>query len=122
MTDIEVRAAGADEFDAVRAVFSGAMMFDPGPQNELDQQLFEPERTLVATDGAQVVGTVMALTRDISVPGAVVDAAHVTGVGVLATHRRRGVMSRLIGQQLRAVPEAVAVLWASESAIYGRFG
>ncbi|HZX02941.1 GNAT family N-acetyltransferase [Kribbella sp.] len=122
MTDIEVRAAGADEWGAVRAVFSGAMMFDPGPEDELDRQLFEAERTLVATDGAEVVGTVMALTRDLSVPGAVVDAAHVTGVGVRATHRRRGVMSRLIGRQLRDVPEAIALLWASESAIYGRFG
>ncbi|MFF0269297.1 GNAT family N-acetyltransferase [Kribbella sp. NPDC004536] len=122
MTDIEVRAARADEWNAVRGVFSGAMMFDPGPPNELDQQLYEAERALVAADGDEVVGTVLALTRDLSVPGAVVDAAHVTGVGVLATHRRRGVMSRLIGQQLRDVPEAIAVLWASEPAIYGRFG
>jgi predicted acetyltransferase len=122
MTDIEVRTAGAGEFGAVRAVFSRAMMFDPGPDNELEQQLFEAERTLVAADGADVVGTTMTLTRDLSVPGAVVDAAHVTGVGVLATHRRRGVMSRLIGQQLHDVPEAIAVLWASEPAIYGRFG
>ncbi|GAA3119665.1 putative acetyltransferase [Kribbella aluminosa] len=122
MSEIEVRAAGADEFGAVQAVFSAAMMFDPGPENELDQQLFEADRTLVATDGSAVVGTVMALTRDLSVPGAVVDAAHVTGVGVLATHRRRGLMARLIGQQLRDVPEAIAALWATESGIYGRFG
>ncbi|GAA1608603.1 MULTISPECIES: GNAT family N-acetyltransferase [Kribbella] len=122
MTEIEVRTAGVADMDAVRAVFSGAMMFDPGAESDLDRQLAEVERTLVATDGPEVVGTVTARTRDLSVPGAVVAAAHVTGVGVRATYRRRGVMSRLIGRQLRDVPEAIAALWASESAIYGRFG
>jgi predicted acetyltransferase len=121
MSEIQVRTAEAGEYAAVQAVFGGAMMFDPKP-DELWQQLFEPDRALVATDGGQIIGTTRALTRELSVPGAVVDAAHVTGVGVQPTHRRRGVMSQLIGRQLREVPEAIAVLWASEPAIYGRFG
>ncbi|MFD3400762.1 GNAT family N-acetyltransferase [Kribbella sp. NPDC058693] len=121
VTDIEVRAAEAGEFDAVRGVFSAAMMFEVTP-DDLAQQLFEPERTLVAVDGGELIGTTLALTRNLSVPGAVVPAAHVTGVGVRATHRRRGVLSRLMSRQLREVPEAIAVLWASEPAIYGRFG
>ncbi|HEY9338794.1 MAG TPA: GNAT family N-acetyltransferase [Kribbella sp.] len=121
MSEIQVRAAQAGEYGAVQAVFGGAMMFDPKP-DELWQQLFEPDRALVATDGGQIIGTTRALTRELSVPGALVDAAHVTGVGVQPTHRRRGVMSELIGRQLREVPEAIAVLWASEPAIYGRFG
>ncbi|TCC27513.1 GNAT family N-acetyltransferase [Kribbella speibonae] len=121
MTDFEVRVARADEHDVASAVFGEAMMFDATP-SELGRQLFEPERALMATDDGQVIGTTRALTRDLSVPGGVVDAAHVTGVGVRATYRRRGVMSALIGRQLREVPEAIAVLWASEPAIYGRFG
>lgn len=121
MSDFEVRTAEAGEFDAVRAVFSAAMMFEVTP-DDLALQLFEPERTLVAVDGGEFVGTTLALTRTLSVPGAVVPAAHVTGVGVRATHRRRGVLSQLMAKQLREVPEAIAVLWASEPAIYGRFG
>jgi predicted acetyltransferase len=121
VSDFEVRTAEAGEFDAVRAVFSAAMMFEVTP-DDLAQQLFEPERTLVAVDGGEFIGTTLALTRNLSVPGAVVPAAHVTGVGVRATHRRRGVLSQLMGRQLREVPEAIAVLWASEPAIYGRFG
>lgn len=121
VTDIEMRAAQASEYDAVQAVFGAAMMFEVTP-DDLGRQLFEPERALVATDGDEIIGTTRALTRDLSVPGGVVPAAHVTGVGVKSTHRRRGVMSGLIGQQLREVPEAIAVLWASEPAIYGRFG
>jgi predicted acetyltransferase len=122
MTEIVVRVGTAEDYDAVSAVFGGAMMFDPSDGDELSRRMFEPERTLVATDGGEVVGTTRALTRDLSVPGAVVPAAHVTGVGVRATHRRRGVMSELIGRQLREVPEPIAVLWASEPGIYGRFG
>lgn len=121
MTEIAVRTGVAEDYEAVSAVFAAAMMFDPS-DDELSKQQFEPERALVATDGEDVVGTTRALTRDLSVPGAVVPAAHVTGVGVLPTHRRRGVMAELITRQLREVPEAIAVLWASEPGIYGRFG
>jgi predicted acetyltransferase len=121
VTEIAVRVGVSEDYEALSGLFGAAMMFDPSP-NDLGRQLFEPERALVATDGAEIIGTTRALTRDLSVPGGVVPAAHVTGVGVKATHRRRGVMSTLITRQLREVPEAIAVLWASEPAIYGRFG
>ncbi|MGW6281866.1 GNAT family N-acetyltransferase [Kribbella sp. NPDC055071] len=121
MSEITVRAGVTEDYPAVRALFAAAMMFD-WPVDELGQRMFEPERALVATDDGEVIGTARAITRDLSVPGAVVPAAHVTGVGVRPTHRRRGVMSGLITRQLREVPEAIAILWASEPAIYGRFG
>ncbi|MEV8373647.1 GNAT family N-acetyltransferase [Kribbella sp. NPDC056861] len=121
MTDFAVRQAVAEDLDQIDALFGGAMMFESSV-DELGRSMFEPERALVATDGDEFVGTTRALTRDLSVPGAVVPAAHVTGVGVRATHRRRGLMSALISRQLREVPEAIAVLWASEPGIYGRFG
>jgi predicted acetyltransferase len=92
------------------------------PPDEKARALFEPERALAVNDGDEVVGTAKALTRDMSIPGAVVPAAHVTGVGVRATHRRKGILSSLITRQLQDAPEAFAVLWASEPAIYGRFG
>jgi predicted acetyltransferase len=121
VTEFAVRPAVAEDYEEVAALFGGAMMFDPSP-DDLRRRLFEPDRALVATEGPEIIGTTRAVTRDLSVPGAVVPAAHVTGVGVRATHRRRGVMSELITRQLREVPEAIAVLWASEPGIYGRFG
>ena len=51
--------------------------------------------------------------------------AGVTAVGVLPTHRRRGLLTALMRRQLddvRAAGESVAALWASERVIYGRFG
>ena len=121
MTDYPIRVATAADFDEILGVFTGAMMFDATP-DDLSRELFEPERALVATDGDAIVGTTKAMSWDISVPGGITPAAHVTGVGVSPTHRRRGILSALMAQQLREVPEALAVLWASESAIYGRYG
>ncbi len=120
-SEIVLRAATADDHDQLWGLFAAAMMFD-STSSDLDRELFEPERALAATDGDLLVGTAKALSRDLSVPGAVVPAAHVTGVGVRSTHRRQGILSRLMSRQLREAPEALAVLWASEAAIYGRFG
>jgi predicted acetyltransferase len=52
-------------------------------------------------------------------------AAGVTYVGVRATHRRRGVLGSMMQRQLTDIHdrgEPVAILWASESSIYGRYG
>ncbi|ADB32459.1 acetyltransferase [Kribbella flavida DSM 17836] len=117
----EVRTATAGEHDQFVGLFGAAMMFESAP-SDLDRELFEPGRALVAVDGGQFVGTAKAMSRDLAVPGGVVPAAHVTAVGVRATHRRRGILSELMSRQLREVPEALAVLWASEPGIYGRFG
>jgi predicted acetyltransferase len=121
VTELTVRVAASDEYDELRRCFAAAMMME-WPPDETGRALFEPERALAVDDGDEVVATARALTRDLSVPGAVVPAAHVTGVGVRATHRRKGILSRLMTRQLQDVPEAFAVLWASEPAIYGRFG
>jgi predicted acetyltransferase len=120
-SEYEVRTPTAGEHDQFLTLFATAMMFESTP-TELDRELFEPERALVAVDGDQFVGSAKAMSRDLSVPGAVVPAAHVTAVGVRATHRRQGILSNLMIRQLRDVPEALAVLWASEPGIYGRFG
>ncbi len=44
MSDFEIRQTVGADFEAVRDLFAGAMMFDPTP-DELRRQLFEPERT-----------------------------------------------------------------------------
>ena len=68
----------------------------------------------------------MAVSFRVTVPGgAQVPAAGVTSVGVQPTHRRRGINSSLMRAQLddiHARGESIAVLYASEGGIYGRFG
>ncbi|MDT5035162.1 MAG: hypothetical protein QOE03_347 [Micromonosporaceae bacterium] len=88
--------------------------------------VFEPDRNHVvehSDDGP--VATAGAYTRDVTVPGGTVAAAHVTLVGVRQTHRRRGLLTRLMRHQLNDVRrrgEPIAMLWASEGPIYQRFG
>lgn len=122
MTDLwTIRNAAPQDFDAVVRVFTEAMLFD-GEPDALTQAIFEPERSLVAESGGGVVGSTRVYTRDLSVPGAVVPAAHVTGVGVGPAHRRRGVLSAMMRRQLSEAPEAISALWASEPGIYERYG
>ncbi len=72
-----------------------------------------------------MVGSSLALPIEIALPGAVVAAAGVTGIGVLPTHRRRGLLREMMTRQLLAARQrglALAALWASEGGIYSRFG
>ena len=85
----------------------------------------EPDRFIAAFDGPASVGAAGAYTFRLTVPGGEVAAAGVTAVGVEPGHRRQGILRTLMRQQLddvRARGEPVAVLWASEAAIYQRFG
>jgi predicted acetyltransferase len=85
----------------------------------------EPDRTLAAFDGDAIVGNAGAYSFDLAVPGGRLPAAGVSLVGVTATHRRRGVLTSMMHHQLRDIHdrgEPLAILWASEAAIYGRFG
>jgi predicted acetyltransferase len=59
------------------------------------------------------------------VPGAMAAVAGVSLVAVLSSHRRQGLLSALMRRQLADVSErgeAAAVLFGSESGIYGRYG
>jgi predicted acetyltransferase len=85
----------------------------------------EPDRLIAAFDGETPVGTAGAYTFRLTVPGGEVAAAGVTAVGVEPGHRRQGILRSLMRSQLddvRSRGEPLAVLWASEGAIYQRFG
>ena len=84
-----------------------------------------PDRLHAAFEDGRAVGGAGAFTFTLTVPGARVPAAGVTTVGVLPTHRRRGILREMMRAQLddvHARGEALACLWASEATIYGRFG
>ncbi|MCB5906713.1 GNAT family N-acetyltransferase [Streptomyces pinistramenti] len=124
----ELRMLRPEEWDGwfgkVELAFGG-----PGEAPEersLWQELTEAERSIAAWDDGEVVGTAGAFSFGMTVPGgASVPAAGVTMVSVQPTHRRRGVLRSMMRRQLddvRERGEALAVLTASEGAIYGRFG
>src|SRR5690348_446563 len=85
----------------------------------------ERERFYAAYDGDAPVGTAADFAFTLTVPGGELAAGGVTWVAVLPTHRRQGVLTELMRRELQDIHERgepLAVLWASEAAIYGRFG
>jgi predicted acetyltransferase len=87
---------------------------------------FELERMLAAVDDGGIVGGAGAFGLRMTVPGGdQLATAGVTLVGVLPTHRRRGILRSMMRVQLDDAHERgepLAALWASEETIYGRFG
>jgi predicted acetyltransferase len=125
--ELPIRNSTPEDFSQLSALISGAFLQDVDEETlDLHRLVTEPERNHVITDGDLIVGTGGVLTRELTVPGGAQPAAHVTAVAVASTHRRRGLLTRIMTAQLEAIRdrgvEPIAVLWASEGAIYGRFG
>lgn len=128
----EIRAISSEEIEDFIVAMGGPFAFDL-PESEEERakrlerfsSLFEPERSRCAFDGDQMVGTLGAFSFDMTVPGGSVKCAGTTMVTVNATHRRRGVLRQMMDAHLaeaREREDPIAALWASDAAIYGRFG
>ncbi|MFI0780843.1 GNAT family N-acetyltransferase [Streptomyces sp. NPDC021212] len=84
------------------------------------------DRTQGAFEGDRCVATFRSFAQRLTaVGGADVAADAISNVTVSPTHRRRGLLSRMMAHDLRAAKErgeAVASLIAAEYPIYGRYG
>ena len=126
--DLEIRPVARDEIFAY--ILSTRRVFgDPVDEQSVRLEASFVERgnsrTRAAYDRGEIVGTTTCHYFDMNVPGGRLALAGVSDVTTRATHRRRGVMSRLMAQSLNDAKEEgqpLAALWASESGIYGRFG
>jgi predicted acetyltransferase len=122
----EIRPATPDEFPAV--VTPIMHYFGRKPTHEFTERfrpIIPPERIHAAFDDGAVVGSGGVFPVETSVPGGFVRAAGITLVGVLPTHRRRGILRSLMRAQIDDIHERgepMAYLWASEDALYGRYG
>jgi predicted acetyltransferase len=125
-TDYTLRSATAEDFDVIFELLSDAFHENNDPESiEIERSVFEPERAALMFAGDRLVGSSASQTRDLTVPGGIVPSAHVTMVGVEATHRRRGLLNRMMArlfEDARRLGEPVAHLWASEGRIYQRYG
>lgn len=128
MSDFDIRQIRGDDArpvaDTVRASLLGGAISDDDAEWGL--RTWDEGRFLAAFDGDRCIGHVGSFDGDSTVPGgARVRTAGVTRVGVLPTHTRRGLLTTLMARLLdeeRAAGSVLATLWASETAIYGRFG
>ncbi len=124
---IAARSVVADEMDEWFRIESAAFgSFPMAELMDLERRLMPLDRFVGAFDDSKLVGAAASYGFDMTVPGgATVPVAGVTAVGVLGTHRRRGALRAMMEFQLDDTAgrgEVAAVLNASESNIYGRFG
>jgi predicted acetyltransferase len=124
--DVEIRPVTAEEFEPwIRAVERAFGSYPREDELAAHRPLFEPELSLAAFEGKDIVATTGAFSLILTVPGGRVPMPGVTGVGVAPTHRRRGLLTMLMRRELddfRDRGHVIAGLWASEGSIYGRFG
>jgi predicted acetyltransferase len=124
---VDVRSATPDEWPLVKRLDERAFAFTAQDEREREEQVFELDRTVFGVVDGEEVGLGSIYSLDMSVPGgAQVPTAGVTWVGVLATHRRRGIltamMRRMVDDTRDRGIEPVMALWALDPGIYGRFG
>ena len=118
----QVTAAEFEEWVRVEArAYGNRLNADP----EFLRPNFDLDRSIAVLDGRQIVGGAHSHLQEISIPGGTSTIAGVANIAVQPTHRRQGIMTRMMHHQLKDVyqrGEPLAGLFASESVIYGRFG
>lgn len=124
---VTVRTLGPGDLELYHRVDSAAFGGPPEPsQLESKRPLIELDRWYLAEVDGSPCGGAGSFPTELTVPGgATLPVGAVSDVGVLPTHRRRGVLTALMRRQLedlRSSGAALAVLHASEAAIYRRFG
>ena len=123
---IEIRSPADDQLRT--AMQAGEAAFgEEQREGEFERfsKMLPSDRWFVAYDGDRPVGTTTSFPFRLTVPGGELAAGGVTWVGVLPSHRRRGILRELMKRQLedlRDRGEPLAILYASEPLIYGRFG
>jgi predicted acetyltransferase len=132
MTDVDiVHPVPVEEVPAWAETLSIAFLDDPSdePSQRFTARMqrdWLPDRFWGARAGGRWVGTLGAWPRTLTVPGGdTVPADALTMVSVAGTHRRRGLLTRMLTESLSAAHQrgdAVSILWAAEWPIYGRFG
>ncbi|MGW1745481.1 GNAT family N-acetyltransferase [Streptomyces sp. NPDC002092] len=127
--DIDVRPITEPEFpEWLRAVKVGFVQQPQVGEPELEARRpqFEPNRYIGAFDGPRCVATFRSFEQQVTaVGGTPVPANAISAVTVTATHRRRGLLTRMMNRDLAAAKERgdlVATLIAAEYPIYGRYG
>jgi predicted acetyltransferase len=116
---VEVRTITEDELEAWgTSMARGFMRVSPAEgDHEFRRGHTELDRAWAAFDGTSVVGTLRSFPTPLTLPGgASVTSAALTAVTVTATHRRQGLLTRMITGDLDSpsTRETVGILIAAE--------
>ncbi|MGW7396864.1 GNAT family N-acetyltransferase [Streptomyces cyaneofuscatus] len=126
---LDVRTVTASDYpDWLRAVQNGFLTAGSPSEDDVAERLADTDlsRLQGAFEAGRCVATFRSFAQRLTVVGgATVPADAISGVTVAPTHRRRGLLSRMMATDLAAARErgeVVATLIAAEYPIYGRFG
>lgn len=126
---LDVRTVTESEFADWQRAMNVGFLREPtltGENLDARREQFTPGRSIGAFDGGRCVATFRSFAQELTVVGgATVPADAVTNVTVSPTHRRRGLLTRMMERDLAAAKErgdVVATLIAAEYPIYGRYG
>ncbi|MDE0224848.1 MAG: GNAT family N-acetyltransferase [Gammaproteobacteria bacterium] len=124
--DIEFRPATAEDMGQFGMlagyVYGGA--YGDGPDN-LVASVTRPEWTLCAFDGNRLVSSFSTVPFTMRANGVALPIGGISAVGTLPEYRRRGLVRRIMTRafaDMRDGGRPVAALWASQAAIYQRYG
>ncbi|MFE7624200.1 GNAT family N-acetyltransferase [Streptomyces sp. NPDC057509] len=129
MTALDIRTVTPSEFpDWLRALNTGFLRPPTPSDEEVAGRLsyMDLSRVQGVFDAGRCVATFRSFAQELTVVGgATVPTDAVTNVTVSPTHRRRGLLSRMMAADLAAAKErgdVAATLIAAEYPIYGRYG
>ncbi|MCS0600569.1 GNAT family N-acetyltransferase [Streptomyces sp. LP11] len=123
----EVRSSTDADFEDWHRALNTGFLRPPVPAPEvLEARRAVPGRRLGGFDAGRCVATLRSFDQELTaVGGTPVPANAISNVTVSPTHRRRGLLSRMMERDLRAARDrgdVVATLIAAEYPIYGRYG
>lgn len=123
---LEFRPIRDDEVDAYLDVMEFAFGIEISDiQRPRSRKVMDVSRMRGAVDNGKVVATFNAYPIELTVPGSVIPLSGVSQVTVAPTHRRRGILTKLMTshfEEARERGDLMAGLWASEGHIYPRYG
>ena len=122
----EIRPATQDEMGQLGELcgYNYGGTFGDGPDS-FAATANRAEWTLCAFDGPRMVSSTSAIPFTMRANGRAMPLAGVSTVGTLPEYRRKGLVRQLTTQayaDMRERGQAVAALWASQAAIYQRYG
>jgi predicted acetyltransferase len=124
--EVELRAVAEPELDAFLLADAYGFGFRWSIDDDSAWPRHELDRTVAAHLDGEIVATGRNYTLELTMPGgAIVPAGGVTWISTRPTHRRRGLLTRVMRhliEESQARGELASMLTASEGGIYARFG
>jgi predicted acetyltransferase len=124
--EVELRTVAESELDEFLLADAYGFGYRWGIDDDAAWPRHELDRTVAARVDGDIVATGRNYTLELTMPGgAIVPAGGVTWISTRPTHRRRGLLTRVMRhliEESQARGEAASLLTASEGGIYPRFG